>query len=154
MRFTAFILIIILPSLSYALGLEDAFSRSAAGMKAQSQRMKVISQNIANADSTGTSPDEEPYRRKTIYFKNTIDPETGNEIISVDKISRDYKTHFKARFDPSHPAADEDGYILLPNVNRSIENVDMKEAERSYEANLGAVETTKRMYLNTLELLR
>ena len=154
MKYVAYILIILSPSLSQALGLEDAFSRSAAGMKVQSQRMKVISQNIANADSTGTNPNDEPYRRKTIYFKNVTDPKTGNEIIAVDKVSRDFKTNFKARFDPSHPAADNDGYVLLPNVNRSIENVDMKEAERSYEANLGAVETTKRMYLNTLELLR
>ncbi|MDA0781711.1 MAG: flagellar basal body rod protein FlgC [Rickettsiales bacterium] len=154
MRYVFIIFVVLFPSLSQALGLDDAFERSTAGMKVQSQRMKIISQNIANADSVGTSPDEEPYRRKTIYFKNTVNPKTGNEIVEVDKLSRDYKTPFKARFDPSHPAADEDGYILLPNVNRTIENVDMKEAERSYEANLGAVETTKRMYLNTLELLR
>lgn len=154
MKYIIIFSILIVPFYSNAAGLEDAFSRSAAGMKVQSQRMKVIAQNIANADSSASSPDELPYRRKTIFFKNVIDPVTGNEVIMVDKISRDYKTKFKARFDPNHPAADEDGYILLSNVNRSLENVDMKEAERSYEANLGAVETTKRMYMSTLELLR
>jgi flagellar basal-body rod protein FlgC len=154
MKYFLLALSLILPLNAQASGLEDAFSSSAAGMKVQSQRMKVIAQNIANSDSTGTTPGAEPYRRKTIYFKNVIDPETGNTIIAVDKISRDYNNDFKARYDPGHPGANKDGYVLLPNVNRSLEGVDMKEAERSYEANLGAVETTKRMYLNTLELLR
>jgi flagellar basal-body rod protein FlgC len=146
--------VLFVPCLANAVDLDDAFTQSAAGMMVQSQRISVISQNIANADSTGTTPGALPYRRKTILFKNNIDPKTGKEVIGVAKVSRDYKTKFQATYDPGHPAADEDGYVLLPNVSRSIETVDMKEAERSYEANLGAIETTKRMYMNTLELMR
>lgn len=144
----------IFPCLAEAVDLEDAFTQSAAGMMVQSQRISIISQNIANSDSTGSTAGSLPYRRKTILFKNNVDPKTGNEVIGIAKVSRDYKTKFQATYDPGHPAADEDGYVLLPNVSRTIETVDMKEAERSYEANLGAIETTKRMYMNTLELLR
>lgn len=134
--------------------LTDAMTISSFGVKAQSERMKVVTQNIANADSTATTPEGEPYRRKIITFRNKKDPKTGAEVVVVDKISRDFKNNFTARYDPYHPAANAEGYILIANVEKNIETVDMKEAERGYQANLGAIETSKSMFLNTLDLLR
>ena len=141
-------------SAAFAGDLGDAFSHSAAGMRVQGARMKVVAQNIANADSTGSTPGADPYRRKIITFDNKYDREKGIVAVKVDNISKDYKTKFKAIYDPSHPAADENGYVLTPNVSTSIESLDMKEAERSYSANLGVIETTKRMYMQTIDLLR
>ena len=135
-------------------GLQSAFHQSAAGMKTQSERMKVVSQNIANAESTGDTPGAEPYKRKIIFFENKFDKKLGTETVRTKKVIRDDKSEFKAKFDPSHPAADENGYVLLPNVKTSIETLDIKEAQRSYEANLGAIETTKRMFFSTVDLLR
>ena len=153
-KIIAIIIICLSASASFANNLGNALSQSAAGMHSQSARMKVISQNIANANSTGSTPGAKPYRRKTITFKNVSNKETGATIVTVDKISQDYKAKFKAKFDPAHPAADEKGYVLLPNVNTSIETLDMKEAQRSYEANLGAMETSKKMIEGTIDLLR
>jgi flagellar basal-body rod protein FlgC len=116
--------------------------------------MKVISENIANDSSIGTTPGAEPYRRKTINFKEKLDKQSGVKLVTVNKIGRDYKTAFGAKFDPANPAADEKGYVLLPNVENPVEMLDMKEAQRSYEANLGAMQTSKKMYLNTVELLK
>lgn len=154
-KLAVFLLFIIISSAGFAAGgLDEAYLQSAAGMKAQSERMKVIAQNIANVSTTGQTPGAEPYRRKQIFFKNKTDKKTGLNVVQVDKISRDRKSPLAKRFDPSHPAANSEGYVLLPNVETSLENVDMKEAERSYEANLGAVETTKKMVSSTVDLLR
>ncbi len=139
---------------SFAGGLNDAYSESAAGLRAQSMRMKVIAQNIANADSTGATPGSDPYRRQIIIFKNKYNKDAGTEVVTVDKVKKDTKTPFNAKFDPSSPAADEKGYVLLPNLQTPMEIADMKEAQGSYEANLGAMETTKRMFATTLDLLR
>lgn len=139
---------------TFAGNLDQAFAHSAAGMKTQSARMKVVAQNIANADSTGSTPGAEPYRRKTITVKSKLDPITGAQIVTVDNIGRDYESAFQARYEPNHPAANAEGYVLLPNVSTSTERLDMKESQRSYEANLSAIETTKRMYTNTIDLLR
>lgn len=139
---------------SLAGGLDEAMKQSTSGMKAQGSRMKVIAQNIANAESTGKTPGAEPYRRKQIFFKNKYDKKLGYNVVQVVDIKNDKKTPLGKRFDPSHPAANEDGYVLLPNVESSMEVVDMKEAERSYQANLGAVEITKRMVNATIDLLR
>ena len=147
-------LLLIASSAAVAGGLDDAMNQSTAGMKAQSERMKVVSQNIANASSTGQTPGAEPYRRKVILFKNKQDKKTGYNVVQIEKIVSDKKTPLNAKFDPSHPAANSDGYVLLPNVETSVESVDMKEAERGYQANLGAVEITKRMVNNTIDLLR
>ncbi len=147
-------LFMFIPFASMAGSLEDAMVQSAAGLKVQSARMKVISQNIANVDSTGSTPGEEPYRRKTITFKNRHDKERGVDVVTVDKLGKDNKSPLNAKFEPSHPAADKDGYVLLPNVSTPLETVDMKESQRSYEANLGAMETTKRMFMSTVDLLR
>lgn len=149
-----FISLVLLSAPTLAGGLNEAFLQSAAGMRTQSERMKVVAQNLANVSTTGQTPGAEPYRRKQIYFKNKVDKKTGLTVVQVDKIKSDRKTPLNKRFDPSHPAADQDGYVLLPNVEASLENVDMKEAERSYEANLGAIETTKKMVNSTVDLLR
>lgn len=149
-----FVLFFMIPCVSFAGSLYDSMNQSAAGMKVQGARMKVVSQNIANAESTGTTEGSDPYRRKLITFRNVKDKKTGREMVVVERIKNDNKSPFKARFEPSHPAADADGYVLYPNVNNAIETVDMKEAQRSHQANLGALETSKRMINSTLDMLR
>ncbi|MBN8827807.1 MAG: flagellar basal body rod protein FlgC [Sphingobacteriia bacterium] len=126
---------------------------SASGMKAQTKRMQVISQNIANSESTGLYPDQLPYRRKTIIFGLTKDKKKGMNLVKVRKIDVD-KSNYKIRFDPDHPAANAQGYVLYPNVDKTVENMDAKEAQRSYEANLTSFEISKNMELKTLDILR
>lgn len=135
------------------MNLESSLSIAGAGMSAQSQRLRVIAENIANADSTGSAPGELPYRRKVVVFKNMLDREMGVETVRVAEQTVD-KSPFNRKYAPHHPAADEAGYILTANVNSIIELVDMKEARRGYEANLGVVEVAKSMVARTLELLR
>jgi flagellar basal-body rod protein FlgC len=133
--------------------LLSSFRISAAGMKAQGARLRVISQNIANSDSLPTEPGQNPYQRKTITFKNALNRELDTTLVEVSKIGKD-TSDFAKRFDPSHPAADKDGYVLAPNVNKLVEMMDMREAQRSYEANLSAIRTSRAMLNKTLELLR
>ena len=135
------------------MDLKSSMKIAAAGMEVQTRRIKVIAQNIANADSVGSTEGAEPYRRKTISFKNVFDKEVGGNVVQVDKIGVDSKP-FRKVYNPGHPAADIEGYILKPNVNTMIESVDMKEAQRSYEANLATIEVTKTMINRTLDLLR
>ena len=124
-----------------------------SGLKAQSGRMRVISENIANADSLPQNPNADPYRRKVPTFERRFDRELEAEPVRMGKISRDQST-FKTRFEPGHPAADRQGYVKLPNVSSTIESMDLREAQRSYEANLNVVSSTRRMIQRTLELLR
>jgi flagellar basal-body rod protein FlgC len=126
---------------------------SAAGMQAQGTRMRTISENLANADSLASEPGGQPYRRKMVTFKNTLDKQIGAEMVKADKVVTD-KAEFKKRYDPSHPAADAEGYIQTPNVNPLIEVMDLRQAQRSYEANLNVIETSKTMLLRTIDLLR
>lgn len=126
---------------------------SAAGMKAQGTRLRVISENIANADSLPTEPGRLPYRRKVVHFKDVLDRQTGLDVVKVKSISPD-RSDFQKRFDPNHPAADADGYVLAPNVNPLIEMMDMREAERSYEANLNMIRASKAMLQSTIDVLR
>jgi flagellar basal-body rod protein FlgC len=126
---------------------------SASGLKAQGTRMRVISENIANADSEASGPGVDPYRRKIITFKNHLDRQSGAQVVNVNKISFD-KTDFEMRYDPSHPSADADGYIRMPNVKPLIELMDMREAQRTYEANLNVIEASRNMLLRTIDLLR
>lgn len=134
--------------------LINAIGISASGMHAQGDRLRVIAQNIANADTAATAPGEDPYRRKTVLFKNVMDKELGADIVKTGKISQDNNTQFRLKFMPDHPGADENGYVKLPNVNTLIEVMDMREAQRSYEANLGMVDIAKNMLTRTLDLLR
>ncbi len=126
---------------------------AASGLYAQSQRLKVIAQNIANSQTLPTAPGGEPYRRQTITFKNVMDQELGVQKVEVEKIGKD-PSAFTKIFKPGHPAADEEGYVLKPNVNTFIEMQDQKEALRSYEANLTVIETSRSMLTRTLDLLR
>jgi flagellar basal-body rod protein FlgC len=126
---------------------------SAAGMRAQGTRLRVISENIANANSLSTEPGGEPYQRKLVTFKNRLDKELGLETVRASKVRPD-RSQFARRFEPSHPAADADGYVLAPNVNVLIEMMDMREAQRSYEANLTALRSSRQMMKSTIRLLR
>ena len=126
---------------------------AAAGMKVQGTRLRVISENLANADSLPTGPGKSPYRRKNIQFQNVLNRELGLNLVKVKKIGVD-KSEFNRRFDPGHPAADEKGYVQTPNVKTLIEVMDMREAQRSYEANLTAIRTARSMMRQTIGLLR
>ena len=133
--------------------LVNSLHIAASGMKAQSDRLRIVSENIANAESTGQSPDDAPYRRKVLSFKNELDREMGVNLVKVAKYGYD-DSEFEKKFDPSHPAADADGYILKPNVNPMIEMMDMREARRSYESNMNVVEVSKSMLMQTVDMLR
>ena len=135
------------------MDLSKAMMISAAGMKAQSVRMRVIAENLANAGSVSSVPGVDPYRRKVVTFSNTLDNALGLTRLKVDKVSFD-QSDFGLRFDPGHPGADENGYIKTPNVNGLIEAMDMKQSQRSYEANLNSIEVSKNMMMRTLDLLR
>ena len=134
--------------------LFSAMSISAKGMKAQSTRIRVISENVANAETGAPTPNEQPYARKTITFKNEMDRKLGHDVVNVDRIRDDRKTPFKEKYMPDHPGADERGYVKMPNVDTLIEVMDMREAQRSYEANLGMIEQSRGMVMQTIDLLR
>jgi flagellar basal-body rod protein FlgC len=135
------------------MDLTKTLKVSAAGMEAQNARMRTIAENLANADSLGDAPGADPYRRKMVTFKNVLDKTTGVQLVRPDRVVRD-QSEFQKRFDPNHPGADADGYVLAPNVNSLIEVMDMRQAQRSYEANLNVIEAAKTMLLRTIDLLR
>ncbi len=124
-----------------------------SGMKAQSDRLRIISENMANAESVGIRPGEDPYRRQVVTFKNYVDKSTGAEMVKVDKVVED-KSPFELKYAPNHPAANAEGYVAMPNVNPLVEMMDMKEAQRSYEANLTMVQTARDMNSKVLDILK
>lgn len=126
---------------------------AASGLQAQSGRMRVIAENIANADSTARTADAEPYRRQIPTFRASLDRETQSRTVELGPVRPD-QGDFSLRFDPSHPAANGDGYVQMPNVNRLVESMDMRNAQRSYEANLNVVQSTRQMIARTLDILR
>ena len=134
--------------------IQNALSISAMGMRAQAARLRVVSENVANADTTGLTEGADPYRRQTITFKNVMDKKLGVPVVQVDKIGQDQKTPFTLKYLPGHPAADKAGYVKMPNLNPLIELMDVKEAQRSYEANLGMIEQSRGMLARTIDLLR
>jgi flagellar basal-body rod protein FlgC len=135
------------------MDLYKAMTVSAAGMKAQGTRLKVIAENLANSDTTAETPGDMPYRRKVVTFQNMLDRQAGVDTVRVAKVDVD-KSDFKRKYDPTHPSADSEGYVLMPNVNTLIEAMDMREAQRSYEANLSVIEASRTMLNRTVELLR
>lgn len=135
------------------MDLYNSMYIGASGMKSQSDRLRTISENLANVDSTSNVPGGEPYRRKVLTFKNYFDKELGVEKVRVHKRGFD-TSQFRKVYEPGHPAADSEGYVLYPNVNTMIEMVDMKEAQSSYEANLQSVSSAKNMLMQTINLLR
>ncbi|HEY8383087.1 MAG TPA: flagellar basal body rod protein FlgC [Microvirga sp.] len=128
-------------------------SVAASGLKAQSGRMRVIAENIANADSTGERPGADPYRRKVATFSRRFDRELEANVVELGRVRAD-RSDFKVKYEPGNPAADERGEVKLPNVNNLVESMDMREAQRSYEANLNLIAATRRMISRTLEILR
>ena len=133
--------------------LTDSLKISAAGMKVQGVRVRVNSENMANADSLAMTPGGDPYRRQIISFQNTLDRELGLKTVNVRKIGED-SSEFGKRYDPGHPAADDIGYVQTTNVNGLIEMMDMRQAQRSYEANLNAITVSKTMLQRTVDMLR
>ena len=134
--------------------LLNAMSISASGMRTQGTRMRVISENVANASTTGDTPGADPYRRQTITFKNELDRQAGFRRVEIDEVGEDMETPFDLRYDPSHPAADDEGYVKYPNMNLLIETMDIREAQRSYEANLGMINQSREILQRTIDLLR
>jgi flagellar basal-body rod protein FlgC len=128
-------------------------SIAASGLKAQSGRMRVVAENIANADSTADRPGADPYRRKVPTFERRFDRELEASVVSLGRVRPD-QSPFRTRLEPGHPAADAEGRVKMPNVNSLVESVDMREAQRSYEANLNLITATRRMISRTLEILR
>lgn len=126
---------------------------SASGMNAQSVRLRTIAENIANSESTATTPGGQPYRRKLVTFKNEFDRAMGVNEVKIDKVATD-NSQLEKRYDPQNPGADKDGYVLMPNVNPLIEMMDMRQAQRSYEANLSVIDVTRSMASNTVGLLK
>ncbi len=126
---------------------------AATGLHAQSARMRVIAENIANADSTASTPGGDPYRRRIPTFETVMNNELGGRVVTMGKLALD-QSEFNSRYEPGHPAADQNGYVQYPNVNTLIETMDMREAQRSYEANLNVVSVTRQMLGQTLDILR
>ena len=135
------------------MDLKSAKQVSAAGMAAQAKRLRIVSENLANASSTSQTPGGDPYRRKLVTFKNVLDRQKGVEIVKADQQSKDMSP-FPLKYEPTHPAADKNGYVKMPNVNTLMEMMDMREAQRSYEANLGALQTSRKMTQQMVDLLQ
>ncbi len=133
--------------------LTNSMHISAAGLKAQGERLRVISENIANAGSTALTPEQEPYRRKLVTFGNELNRELGTNLVEVRKVGRD-PSEFGLRYQPGHPAADDNGYVKTANVNTLVEMTDMREAQRSYEANIKVMQAARTMLQRTIDLLR
>jgi flagellar basal-body rod protein FlgC len=126
---------------------------AASGLRAQAGRMRVISENIANADSTAPRAGDDPYRRKIPTFRSEMDRALEAQTIQMGRTRTD-RSDFRTKYEPGHPAADANGYVKYPNVNSLIEMTDMREAQRSYESNLNVIGATRRMIQRTLEILR
>ena len=126
---------------------------AASGLKAQSGRMRVISENIANADSTAADPGGDPYRRRVVTFRGELDSALGTKLVALGPIATD-QSDFHSKYEPGHPAADATGLVKYPNVNPMIEMTDMRDAQRSYEANTNVISATRRMVQRTLDILR
>jgi flagellar basal-body rod protein FlgC len=135
------------------MDIDRALRISAAGMAAQATRLRVVAENLANRDSTGESPGADPYRRRTVTFANRLDDALGVETVTVSGIGT-APGDFPRHYEPGHPAADADGYVRTPNVDTLIEVMDMREAQRSYSANLSVLETTRAMLTRAIESLR
>ena len=133
--------------------LSGAMKIAASGLDVQSRRLRVVSENLANANSTGTTPGADPYSRKTISFKSELDRASGQELVRVASIDQS-RAPFRVQYDPSHPAADEKGNVKLPNVSVLVELSDMREANRAYEANLQIVKQVREMTSMLIDLLR
>ena len=135
------------------MNLSTSMTIAASGMRAQSSRMRVIAENIANANSTSPTPDGDPYRRQVATINSEFDQQLGATVVEAGKPVED-QSDFRLQYDPGNPAADKQGYVKLPNVNPLVEIMDMREAQRSYEADLTVMEASKSMLARTVDLLK
>jgi flagellar basal-body rod protein FlgC len=126
---------------------------AASGLRAQAGRMRIISENIANADSTPSNPNAQPYRRKVPTFQTEVDRTLDVKLVELGK-SRTDNSDFRIKYEPGHPAADKNGNVRLPNVNSLLEMSDMRDAQRSYEANINVISATRRMIQRTIDILK
>jgi flagellar basal-body rod protein FlgC len=126
---------------------------AASGLHAQAGRMRIIAENIANADSTATTPGGNPYRRKIPTFETEFNRHLGIEEVTLGKVEGD-QSPFTVKHEPGHPAADKNGNVKYPNVNSLVEMTDMREAQRSYQANINVVTATRRMIQRTIDILK
>lgn len=133
--------------------LQASMRVAASGLSANSARLRVASENIANARSTGPSPGADPYQRKTITFENALDDASGTETVRIQNVGVD-RAPFIVEHDPGNPAADDKGFVKLPNVNLIMEMADMREANRAYEANLQVVKQSRDLISMTIDLLK
>ncbi|HXZ47305.1 MAG TPA: flagellar basal body rod protein FlgC [Pseudolabrys sp.] len=126
---------------------------AASGLRAQAGRMRIISENIANADSTPQRAGADPYRRKIATFRSELDRTLDTQLVELGKVQTD-SSDFRLKYEPGHPAADVNGNVKYPNVNSVIELTDMREAQRSYEANINVISATRRMIQRTIDILK
>ena len=133
--------------------LSAALKIAGSGLEVQSTRLRIVSENIANARSTGDTPGADPYRRKTVTFGTELDRVSGTDVVKVKTIGVDDSDYIE-EYEPGHPAADENGVVKMPNVNILIEMGDMREANRSYEANLQSIRQARDLISSTIDLLR
>jgi flagellar basal-body rod protein FlgC len=126
---------------------------AASGLRAQAGRMRIISENIANSDSTAPSPGAEPYRRKIPTFQSEMDRTVDAQLVTLGRVKTD-PSDFRVKHEPGHPAADENGNVKYPNVNSLVEMMDLREAQRSYEANINVIGASRRMIQRTLDILK
>ena len=136
-----------------AADFTDVMMIASSGMRAQGERLRIIAENIANANSTGTAPGAEPYRRRDVLFKNVLDSVSGLTLVKASGVKQDMSA-FGKEFNPSHPAADAQGYVLTPNVKPLVEMIDMREAQRTYDANLSILDAARSMVARALDILR
>jgi flagellar basal-body rod protein FlgC len=130
-----------------------SMSIAASGLRAQAGRMRVIAENIANADSTPSKAGADPYRRKLITFRSELDRDLEARTVGLGRVRTD-TTDFRLKYEPGHPAADASGNVKYPNVNPLVEMTDMREAQRSYEANINIIGATRRMIQRTIDILK
>lgn len=135
------------------MDLMKSLDISASAMRAQGTRLRIVAENLANANSTGETPTDMPYRRQVVTFESVLDRATGAHLVQVADVTAD-DSAFTRKYEPGHPSADAEGYVLYPNVNSLVEMMDMREAQRSYEANLSVVDIAKQMVMKTIDMLR
>lgn len=135
------------------MDLSSLLRIAASGMDAQGTRMRAIAENMANAEALPSRPGEQPYKRKLVAFRSVLDRELGVKTLRADRVVHD-RAEPRLRYEPTNPAADDKGYVKAPNVNTMIEVMDMRQAQRSYEASLGVIEIAKSMIARTIDILR
>ncbi len=133
--------------------LDASIQIATSGLEAHSIRMRIISENMANAESTGSTPGADPYTRKVVTFADEVDRATGADLVKVDNVGND-RSPFHVEYDPGNPAADSRGFVKLPNVNLITELADMREANRSYTGNIEVIKQSRELYNMTVDLLK